>query len=320
MKKKEIILFIVIGIIVLWMVLRFTCLHMFRVPSSAMENTIPRGTYIVAWKMNYTPKQNEIIVYHFPEGDTILVPESPVSYYTMKRMLNKNEFNSTYSIAIVPLNKRQLRVGRCVGLPHDRIRLINSRLYVNDKPYLNPDCKKLYLVKMKDPEILSNDFLKNMNIKPDDVLHDRGTVGLCITDKQFARLSVINEIDSVLICNSIPGTENQSIFPFTKELGWTKDDFGEVTIPAKGEKIHLTKGNIALYDRLIRVYEQNDLKILDDKIVINGKVTEYYIPKMDYYFIVNDNRDYSVDSRFWGFLPENHVYGKILKKFIGGRK
>jgi len=316
MKQNKIILFIIAGIIVLWIVLRLTCLQIFRSSSSAMENTILNGTYIITWKMDYKPIQNEIIVYHFPEGDTVLVPEVPVSYYTMKRMMNKIEFSNTYSITVVPLNKRQLRVGRCIGLPHDRIKLINSGLYVNDKLYLNPACKKLYLVRVRDPEALSKDFLKNMKIKPEDVSIENGTVALCVTEEQVARLSAIHEIYSVMIYNSIHGTEDKLIFPFTKELGWTKDDFGEVIVPAKGEKIHLNKGNIFLYERLIKVYEQNDLKILDDKIFINGKVTDSYVPKMNYYFIVNDNRDYSVDSRYWGFLPENHIYGKILKTIM----
>jgi signal peptidase I len=280
-----------------------------------MENTIPKGTYILVWKMDYKPSQNEIIVYRFPEGDTVVMPEYPVSYYEIKRMMNEGSFNAQYSKKFIPFNKRQIRLGRCVGLPHDRIKLIHSRLFVNDKPYFNPDCKKQYIVKVRDTDLLNKDFLKKMNIKPDDIDMGNGATTICLTDDQASRLVINNEIDSVLISNAEKGTQNNEIFPFAKEFGWTKDNFGELTVPVKGQKIYLNKENIALYERLIKTYEQNDLKILDNKIYINGKVSNYYIPKMDYYFIVNDNRDNSVDSRYWGFLPENYIYGKILKIF-----
>ena len=315
MKHKKLILFITAGVIVVWIILRITCLQFFRSPTTSMENTIPKGTYIMVWKMDYKPSQNEIIVYRFPEGDTVVVPEYPVSYYEIKRMMNEGSFNAQYSKKYVPFNERQKRLGRCVGLPHDRIKLIHSRLFVNNKPYVNPDCKKQYIVKVRDTGLLNKDFLKKMNIKPDDIDMGNGAITICLTDDQASRLAINNEIDSVFISNAEKGTQNNEIFPFTNELGWTKDNFGELIVPCKGQKIYLNKENIALYERLIKTYEQNDLKILDNKIYINGKVSYYYIPKMDYYFIVNDNRDKSVDSRYWGFLPENYIYGKILKTF-----
>lgn len=259
MKIRKIAL-IILALIAVWFGLRIIGLKFYRSSTGSMENTIPAGTRLTVWKMNFAPSRSEIIIYRNPERDTVTIPYSPTSYYSMIRSMDRKTFDSKFQKSFVPLNKRERWIGRCVGLPGDELEILDSKLMVNGELYRT-----------------AGELLPSV-----------------ITEK--------NTFDPL-------------IFPYSPGYSWNKDNFGKITIPKKGVGIKLDTGNLPVYKRLITVYEKNNLSVTNGEIMINGNKTDTYIPKMDYYFIICDNRDNSYDSRYWGFLPENHIYGKVLKMY-----
>jgi signal peptidase I len=121
--------------------------------------------------------------------------------------------------------------------------------------------------------------------------------------------------------------QNQEIFPHSEYYRWTGDNFGPLRIPARGDTIQLNMLNLPIYQRIIDIYEQNDLSLINEEIHINGTATSTYVIQMDYYFVMGDNHHNSADSRYWGFVPEDHLLGKAVvvwfsikpdTPFIGG--
>jgi signal peptidase I len=155
---------------------------------------------------------------------------------------------------------------------------------------------------------------ERLNIALSDQQMAEGAYILPLTKNNAEALKKFSNVTEVKPLFYREGTYMPYIFPYKESLRWNEDNFGPIWIPSRGATIKIDTSNICLYERIIDVYENNDLKVDGDKIYINNELATSYTFKMDYYWMMGDNRHNSADSRYWGFVPEDHVIGK--PKFI----
>ncbi len=307
-------------------VIRMFFIEAYTIPTSSMEKTLLVGDYLFVSKLNYgtrlpiTPLAFPFAhnTMPFTDGKNSYSQALQLPYYRLPGFQNieRNDiivFNYPAEKER-PVDKRENYIKRCIALPGDTLEIVNRQLYINAKAAQNPDLMQYnYLVRT------NGDPINRTTLQKLEINEGGGNVAennlyiYPLTQYSYSKtkeLSNVIKMDTSLIDR---GIHDVAIFPpASKDYPWNIDNYGPLIIPKKDSTIQLTVKNLPLYEKIIEEYEANTLEVKNGKILINEIASDNYTFKMNYYFMMGDNRHNSADSRYWGFVPENHIVGKAV--------
>ncbi len=260
-------------------------------------------------------KRNDAVVFNYPAGDTVSTRfQSNISYYTLVKEYGRKRVWSDKrnfgNIIYRPVDKRENYIKRCIGLPGDTLQIIDRKVYINGKENHDPGLKEFQYHVITDGNSINPKILDKLNITEGGRTSIPGEFVYVLTAKARDALKKLPIVKKVIPFDKPAGIWDRDIFPYDSLHKWNRDNYGPIWIPKKDATIKLTIKNISIYRRVIRVYEGNKFKEKEGKFYINGKQTDHYTFKMNYYWMMGDNRHNSADSRYWGFVPQNHIVGK----------
>ena len=295
---------------------------------------------------------NDIVVFNYPSGDTLcsklqyqaddfyrlcyalgyqnypnrpdpntLSPADRLKFFQQVYQIGRRQIEANPQeygeVMTRPTDRRENYVKRCVGLPGQTLEIKNRVVYLDGKPNKEPDNVQ-YTYRLKLKRNLPEELIEDLGITNEElgILNAMGYMPM--TKRTAAELSKRKDLVEYVEINT--DADEWDIYPLNGNKHWTRDNYGPIWIPNKGETLVLNLDILPIYERCIRAYEGNKLEVKNGKIYINDKQTDRYTFKMDYYWMMGDNRDRSSDSRYWGFVPEDHIVGTPMFVIISFNK
>ena len=302
------------GALLFWLLIRSFFFEIYYVPSASMRQTLIEGDYILVNKLAYGPRL-PITPIASPFAHQSFYSEwLQLPYYRLPGLntIKHNDivvFNYPAESGF-PVDQRTYFVKRCVALPGDTFKLFNRTAIVNNAPIDTPDKLQFSYTVVTRSGYIDSATVTNLCLEHVGIFPGKGKYAYFMTKQSADSLRKLPNILAVEANTEDKEVLDEDIFPHNKNYKWNLDNFGPVIIPRKGDSIAINKTNICLYERIIVQYEKNLLTKRGDTLFINRLPVRYYTFKMNYYFVMGDNRHFSHDSRVWGFLPENHLIGK----------
>ncbi len=278
------------------------------------HNVIGKGeSYSTAWQWKYRRlpglrkvRKGDCVVFGFPNGDTVLTKAPVEDYHTVVRFMGREAAVQAFGPVLVrPMDKKDHYVKRCVATPGDTLEVREGLVWVNGQPQeVWPGVQLSYSVVTNggpfNPKVLDQLELNLGELHYSPTLP--GYPEMPLTTAMLEKVKSMKNVVSVEPALQTEPFDYREIFPFTPDYSWSRDSFGPLWIPREGATVEITPHTLPLYERIIRDYEHSS--------VSDALAAGSYTFKQDYYFMMGDNRHNSLDSRYWGFVPEDHIVGR----------